>query len=119
MEEEKIRIDKWLWAVRIFKTRSLAAEECAKGHVTIGEVHVKASRELKGGDRKGKDVADREALFSKTIDREANVGSIGSSVCRGCYSPRSFSIVECRKGIWFRVESTGIRTSDKTGSPDD
>ena len=50
MEEEKIRIDKWLWAVRIFKTRSLAAEECAKGHVTIGEVHVKASRELKGGE---------------------------------------------------------------------
>ena len=50
MEEEKIRIDKWLWAVRIFKTRSLAAEECAKGHGTIGEVHVKASRELKGGE---------------------------------------------------------------------
>ncbi len=50
MEEEKIRIDKWLWAVRIFNTRSLAAEECAKGHVTIGEVHVKASRELKGGE---------------------------------------------------------------------
>lgn len=50
MAEEKVRIDKWLWAVRIFKTRSLAAEECAKGHVTIGDVHVKASRELKGGE---------------------------------------------------------------------
>jgi len=48
MEGEKVRIDKWLWAVRIFKTRSLAAEECNKGHVTIGEVHVKPSRELKG-----------------------------------------------------------------------
>ena len=48
--EEKVRIDKWLWAVRIFKTRSLAAEECGKGHVTIGDVHVKASRELKGGE---------------------------------------------------------------------
>jgi len=50
MAEEKVRIDKWLWAVRIFKTRSLAAEECNKGHVTIGDVHVKASRELKGGE---------------------------------------------------------------------
>lgn len=50
MPEEKVRIDKWLWAVRIFKTRSLAAEECAKGHVTIADVHVKASRELKGGE---------------------------------------------------------------------
>ena len=50
MENGKVRIDKWLWAVRIFKTRSLAAEECAKGHVSIGEVKVKASRELKGGE---------------------------------------------------------------------
>ena len=50
MAEEKVRIDKWLWAVRIFKTRSLAAEECNKGHVSIGDVHVKPSRELKGGD---------------------------------------------------------------------
>ena len=50
MEEERVRIDKWLWAVRIFKTRTLAAEACAKGHVTIGDVRVKASRELKGGE---------------------------------------------------------------------
>lgn len=50
MSVEKVRIDKWLWAVRIFKTRSLAAEECGKGHVSIGDIHVKASRELKGGE---------------------------------------------------------------------
>lgn len=48
--EEKVRIDKWLWAVRIFKTRSLAAEECGKGHVSIGDLHAKASRELRGGE---------------------------------------------------------------------
>lgn len=50
MPEEKVRIDKWLWAVRIFKTRTLAAEECAKGHISIGDARVKASRELKGGE---------------------------------------------------------------------
>lgn len=48
--DEKVRIDKWLWAVRIFKTRSIAAEECAKGHVSISDVHVKASREVRVGD---------------------------------------------------------------------
>lgn len=48
--DEKVRIDKWLWAVRIFKTRSQAAEACGKGHVSIGEVHVKASREVKVGE---------------------------------------------------------------------
>lgn len=50
MTDQKVRIDKWLWAVRIFKTRSIAAEECAKGHVSIGDVKVKASRDLKGGE---------------------------------------------------------------------
>lgn len=47
---DKVRVDKWLWAVRIFKTRTLAAEECAKGHVRIGDVHVKASREIRVGE---------------------------------------------------------------------
>lgn len=47
---DKVRIDKWLWAVRIFKTRSQAAEACGKGHVSIGGMNVKASREVKVGD---------------------------------------------------------------------
>lgn len=45
--ENKVRIDKWLWAVRIFKTRSMAAEACKKGKVTIGGVTIKASREVR------------------------------------------------------------------------
>lgn len=45
-----VRIDKWLWEVRLFKTRSLAADECKKGHIMIDGVGVKSSREIKIGD---------------------------------------------------------------------
>lgn len=44
------RCDKWLWAVRIFKTRTIAAEACKKGRVMINGSQVKASRMLKVGD---------------------------------------------------------------------
>ncbi|MBQ0082234.1 MAG: RNA-binding S4 domain-containing protein, partial [bacterium] len=45
------RIDKFLWEVRLFKTRSLAAEACKKGHVTINGQQVKSSREIKEGEQ--------------------------------------------------------------------
>lgn len=47
---EEVRIDKWLWAVRIFKTRTIAAEACKKGRVMIDNVTVKPSRNIHVGD---------------------------------------------------------------------
>lgn len=47
---EGVRIDKWLFAVRLYKTRSQASEECRKGKVTISGMNVKPSRELKVGE---------------------------------------------------------------------
>lgn len=44
------RIDKWLWAARIFKTRSIAADACKNGRVTIKGINVKPSRTIKAGE---------------------------------------------------------------------
>ena len=46
----EVRIDKWMWATRIFKTRTIAAEACKKNRVMINGVNVKASRMIKVGD---------------------------------------------------------------------
>ena len=44
------RIDKWMWAVRIFKTRTIAAEACKKGRISINGALAKAARMVKPGD---------------------------------------------------------------------
>ena len=47
---ESLRIDKWLWAARFFKTRSLAAQAVSGGHVQIADQRIKASRRLRRGE---------------------------------------------------------------------
>jgi len=48
--ESSQRIDKWLWEVRLFKTRSLATDACKAGKIKIDGQNIKASKELKAGD---------------------------------------------------------------------
>jgi ribosome-associated heat shock protein Hsp15 len=48
--EENLRIDKWLWAVRLYKTRSLATNACKNNQISIDSISVKPSRIVKVGD---------------------------------------------------------------------
>jgi ribosome-associated heat shock protein Hsp15 len=47
---DRVRLDKWLWAARFYKTRALAADEIGRGRVLVNQQAAKASRELKPGD---------------------------------------------------------------------
>jgi ribosome-associated heat shock protein Hsp15 len=49
-EKEKLRIDKYLWAIRIFKTRTLAADACKAGRVKLDSQNIKPSHEVKVGE---------------------------------------------------------------------
>lgn len=60
---DKLRIDKWLWAARFYKTRSLAVEEIDKGRVRVNDLEAKPSREVKPGDT----VALRQGTVIRTV----------------------------------------------------
>lgn len=60
---EKLRIDKWLWAARFYKTRTLASEEIGKGRVDVNGQEAKPAREVKVGDT----VALRRDSVTRTV----------------------------------------------------
>ena len=60
---EKLRVDKWLWAARFYKTRTLATEEIARGRVLVNDAEVKPAREVKVGDL----VTLRQGVVTRTV----------------------------------------------------
>ena len=72
---DTLRIDKWLWCARFFKTRSLAADEITKGRVTVNGQVAKASREVRRGDT----VTLRQGLVARTVVVRGLSGARGSA----------------------------------------
>lgn len=80
------RVDKWLWAVRIYKTRSASTTACQGGHVTVNGIAAKPSTKVVVGDLVASRVHDRDRLLEVTriIDKR-----VGASVAADCLIDQS------------------------------
>ncbi len=76
------RVDRWLWAVRVFKTRSEATTACSGGHVRVGGRTVKPAQKVVVGDRVEARRGDRrfELEITRIIDKR-----VGAAVAATCY----------------------------------
>ncbi|MEO6408278.1 MAG: RNA-binding S4 domain-containing protein [Burkholderiaceae bacterium] len=93
LSNPKVRLDKWLWAARFFKTRSLAGDEIDKGRVSVNEAPAKASRDLRPGDR----ITLRQAQVLRTVVVRGLSESRGpASVAQALYeeTPESVALRE-------------------------
>jgi ribosome-associated heat shock protein Hsp15 len=78
---DKVRVDRWLWAVRLTKTRSGAAQACRAGHVQVNGARAKPATTVKAGDTVRLRVGDRERVVEVVRTIETRVGAGLVSMC--------------------------------------
>ena len=104
------RIDKWLWAARIFKTRSIASDACKNGRVTIGGVDMKPSRTIKVGDviNVKKPPITYSFKVLKTIEQRVGAKLLPENVT----DPKQYELLEMSRisGFVDRARGTGRPT---------
>jgi len=81
------RIDSWLWAVRIFKTRTAAKQAVVGGHVRVNGAGVKASHRVRAGDRVEATVGQRLRVLEVVETIEKRVGASRAAECLVDHSP--------------------------------
>lgn len=84
---ETTRIDRWLWAVRVYKTRSDATRACTGGHVEVDGRTVKPAHKVRVGDRVHARVGDRERILDVAQIIEKRVGAAVAAECFVDHSP--------------------------------
>ncbi len=84
---ESTRVDRWLWAVRLFKTRSTATDACRGGQVTVNGQPAKASTTVRAGDRVEARVGDRMRVVEVVQPIDKRVGPPVAATCLVDHSP--------------------------------
>ena len=116
------RIDKWLWAVRIFKTRTLAADACKNNRVTINGTTVKPSRMVKDGDEVG--VRKPPITYSFRVKQaiEKRVGAkMLPDIIENITPPEQYQLLEMNRisGFVNRAKGLGRPTKKDRRAIDD
>jgi ribosome-associated heat shock protein Hsp15 len=102
------RIDKWLWAVRLFKTRSLATDACRAGSVTVNDQPSKPSRDVRAGEV----VVVRQGLIRRTlVVRAIPPGRVGARLvaiyCEDRTPPAEFERARAQRVQQFLARAKG------------
>lgn len=115
----EVRIDKWLWAVRLYKTRSIAADACKKGHISMNGVNLKPARTIKVGDvvqvRKSPITLSLKVL--QTIENRVSAKLV-PEMLQDVTPPEQYELLEMSKisGFVDRVKGTGRPTKKERRS---
>lgn len=113
MANNEARIDKWLWAARIFKTRTIAAAACKKGQVSMRGSQLKASRTVKIGDIVNVKKPPITYSFKVLQTIEKRVGAkLIPEVLENVTAPEQYELLEMSKisGFINRAKGTGRPT---------
>lgn len=118
---EEARIDKWLWAARIFKTRSIAADACKNGRVAVGGTNVKPSRMVKVGETVSVRKPPITYSFKILQAIEQRVGAkLIPQVYENVTTPDQYELLEMTRisGFVDRARGTGRPTKKERRSLD-
>jgi ribosome-associated heat shock protein Hsp15 len=110
---EVARIDKWLWAARIFKTRSIAADACKNGRIKIGDMNVKPSHTIKVGEVVSVKKPPVVYLFKVLKAIEQRVGAkLLPEIYENVTDPKQYELLEMSRisGFVDRARGTGRPT---------
>ena len=112
------RIDKWLWAARIFKTRSIAADACKNGRVTIGGINVKPSHTVKAGETVSvrKPPVTYSFKILKTIEQRVGAKLI-PEIYENVTSPDQYELLEMNRISGFVNTKKDRRAMDAFVGP--